>query len=131
MPVAITDITNLQQLTVEVSGPAPANQLIIVAGTARLPFTSSVAQGGGTLRSETFTALVGPTLTSAQFIQAIAMAAPAHMRQMSAGVLVHIAQADADFDDDSGRTQLTINGEILGDIQIGAAAFQVTILAAI
>ncbi|MDT5241308.1 MAG: hypothetical protein QOD97_3506, partial [Mycobacterium sp.] len=103
---------------------------VVVTGTAQLPnFSSTNAQGG--IKKETFTLLAGPTLTSAQFVRATAMASPATFRPTGQSVLVSVAQADADFDDDSGKTQIRIEAEILGDITLVAVAFQAMILAAL
>jgi hypothetical protein len=129
MAVPITAVSNQQELELEVSGPAPANRLFILTGTAQLGTFAPTP--GGQLR-ETFTLLVGPSLTRTQFVRAIASAIPTDLAtQGPSAARWAIPLVDADFDDDSGRTELRIEAELRGDSVMQAISFQVTILAAV
>ena len=81
---------------------------------------------------------VGPELTSQQFVKALVVASPAQTSlgqwgdPPNSNVSWRIGFADADFDDDAGRTEarfeleLTVSG---ASASISEVAFQVTILA--
>ncbi len=69
MPIKITNIENPQQIEAVVNGPDGANRLFIVTGIA--PANVSIFNG---TRTDTFTFLIGPTLTRRQFVRAIATA---------------------------------------------------------
>lgn len=128
MPVPITTVSNPQELEVEVSGPTPANRLFIITGVAVIDFATS----GGAPKKETFTLQVGPDLTKTQFLRATALAAPAEIRPWgSPDWRFVLSSVDADWDDDSGKTELRIEVEIMGNITLRQVSFQATILAAL
>jgi hypothetical protein len=138
MPVAITNIQNQQQLEVEVSGPDPANRLYIVSGIAIAQVYVSAPGGSLASAEETFTVHVGPELTSSQFVTALATASPAAFQYymgdppQSYGVW-SVQNADADYDDEEGKTQLSIEARVEAfgtQLQIQSLAFEATILAA-
>jgi hypothetical protein len=89
-------------------------------------------------QKETFTLHVGPELTSAQFVKALVVASPAQMQfsQFSdppnSNVGWAVGFADADFDDDAGKTQmrfeLTLSAQG-ASAHLGQVAFQATVLA--
>ncbi len=139
MPVAITNITNQQELEVHVSGPGPTNRMFIVSGIGFVNLFAGAEAGSAATAQKTFTALVGPTLTSAQFVKALATAAPSSVRLFTGDpsqsvTTWSVTDVDADFDDESARTQLRIeaNIEVFGmNVNINSFAFQATILAAL
>jgi hypothetical protein len=103
-------ITCEQSLEVGVTGPEPANRMFIIAGARE---TNVAALPSSPHTKETVVALVGPVLTREQFVRAIATASIAsstwglgstHSAVMSAAV----ASVGADFDDESGRTELRV-----------------------
>jgi len=93
-------------------------------------------------KKEIFTVLVGPVLTSKQFVSANATVSVAKtfMSNVAAGSGVNggwrILGADADWDDESGQVELRIEAEVESvsaglTLQIDGFAFHVTILAAV
>jgi hypothetical protein len=139
MPVPITNIQNLQELEIEVSGPDPANRLFIINGIAVAQLFASAAAGSSASQQETFTVHVGPELESGQFVGAVANASPAAFQYFmgdppSAQGVWRVTNVDADFDDDAGKTQLRIEArvEVFGtQASIQSIAFEATILAAL
>jgi hypothetical protein len=85
------------------------------------------------------TRIVGPVLTTAQFVRAVATASPAAIKWFAGGdqntfVAWRVINVDADFDDETGRTKLSIEAEIelsFSRATLETIAFQATILAAI
>jgi hypothetical protein len=138
MPIEITSIQNEQELEIEVSGPDPANRLFIASGIAVAQVYANAPAGSQASQQETFTVHVGPELTSAQFVSAVATASPAAFQYYmgdppQAYGAWRVTNVDADFDDEEGRTQLSIEAEVEvygTQAQIQSIAFEATILTA-
>jgi hypothetical protein len=138
MPTAIRSVANRQTLEVAVTGPGTARRLFIVTGTADIPLAApSRFDGSGSVR-DTFTLLVGPTLVPSQFVKAVATASPSDIQLIlsdtpEANVTFSIDFVDADFDEDSGQTELRIEATTAttAGTQTGLTkvAFQASILA--
>jgi hypothetical protein len=127
-------------MDVLVAGPDDANHLFIINGQ----FDASLAIGSqGTnfaTAKETFIVLVGPRLTTRQFVRAIATASivKTQIANITTGGFAtwNIVDIDADWDDESGQAELKIEAQVncLGSNQsasINGFAFHVTILAAL
>jgi hypothetical protein len=129
MAVGLEGIANEQQLEVGVNGPDGANRMFVIDGTAA--FTLTPGAGNDTI-SDTLRFPVGPTLTPAQFVRAIATAS---LASIANGGLANNAQwavnsVDADLDDQTGRVVVTADlavGDTDGYLQ--RIGFQATILA--
>jgi hypothetical protein len=131
MPIKITNILNLQRIEAVVSGPDGANRLFVITGIIPTNlFTSATIK-------ETFTFLIGPTLTRRQFVRAITMAS-LNSIQFSGGAPTDskwsVESVDADWDDESGQVEVRV--EVLAISQGGLSSagvisigFQATILA--
>jgi hypothetical protein len=138
VPVNITNVQNLQELEAGVSGPDDATRMFVVAGTASVGMGASAGVNQSAQQKETFVLHVGPELTSQQFVKAMVVASPAQMHfgqwgdPPTSSVQWGVGFADADFDDDAGKTQarfemsLTVQGASASITQV---AFQATILA--
>jgi hypothetical protein len=138
MPVNITNVQNLQELEAGVDGPDEATRMFMIAGTAQVSLFASAQVNQSAQQKETFTLHVGPELTSQQFVKALAVASPAQTQfgqfgdPANSSVQWAVGFADADFDDDAGRTQarfelsLSVQG---ASAQISQVAFEATILA--
>jgi hypothetical protein len=131
-------IKNLQQMEVVVAGPDDANRLLIIDGQ----FTCTVTAGSASIEwanvKEIFSVLVGPVFTRKQFLKANATASLAHALTSTTGQAVswQIENVDADWDDESGQVELTIEVNVGAEgqnqvAQILGLAFHVTILAAV
>jgi hypothetical protein len=141
--IPFTEIQNIQQIEIVVAGPEEANRLFIIDGQ----FDSKLLVNGlddnnPVTKKEIFTVLVGPVLTSKQFVSANATAsiAKTFMSKVAAAAGVNggwrILNADADWDDESGQVELRIEAEVESvsvglTLQIDGFAFHVTILAAV
>ncbi len=134
MPIKITNIVNLQQIEAAVSGPDGANRLFIITGI--IPTNLST----NTTIKETFTFLIGPTLTRRQFVRAIATASLNRILLFSgaAGPSIinsnwSVESVDADWDDESGQVEVRV--EVLassggtGSTGVTSIGFHATILA--
>jgi hypothetical protein len=105
--------------------------------TLEIPLTA--AGGTEAEAKETFTLHVGPPLTSAEFVRGIAAASPISVEQKLLGfgsafsARWWVADADADFDDEAGKTQLRIEAGVHSTggfyVALHQLAFQATILA--
>ena len=138
MPVNITNVQNLQELEAGVDGPDEATRMFMIAGTAQVSLNASAQVNQTQQQKETFVLHVGPDLTSQQFVKALVVASPAQTQFGQFGdptnsfVQWGVGFADADFDDDAGRTQarfemsLTVQG---ANANISQVAFEATILA--
>ena len=138
MPVNITNVQNQQELEAGVDGPGEATRMFMVAGTAPVSMGASAQVNQSAQQKETFVLHVGPALTSEQFVKALVVASPAQTNFGQFGdpansfVQWAVGFADADFDDEAGRTQarfemsLNVQG---ASAQISQIAFQATILA--
>jgi hypothetical protein len=140
MTVPITNVTNLQELEAHVSGPGPANRMFVVSGIGAVQLVAGATAGQVAEEQETFTLLVGPTLTSGQFVKALATASPSalvvypYATDPGASGQWRVTNVDADFDDESGRTELRIEAAVRvrgAGVELPGIAFQATILAAL
>jgi hypothetical protein len=138
MPVTITNVQNLQELEVGISGPGDATRMFMIAGTASVSLSASAAVNQSQQQKETFALHVGPELTSEQFVKALVVASPAQTSfgqwgdPASSTVQWAVGFADADFDDDAGKTQARFEMSLYvtgASAQISQIAFQATILA--
>ena len=139
--VPTNQIQNLQQIEAAVAGPDGANRLFTVTGQFDSGFGVSSQGAGFTQQNQTFTVLVGPTLTRQGFFRAIGTASLAKINvtlqsapPSSFGWL--ITGIDADLDDESGQVELRVDVSVTASgqntfVQIVGLAFQVTILAAV
>ena len=133
MPAAPT--VNEQVIEAVVSGPHGANRLYTCTGHALIPMGASPNQ----TKRETWTFLVGPGFPQPQFRRATATAAVAGF-----GVQVEDPTAygwhnltfwsvEADWDDESGRTEMRVEVEISAGpgirMSFGRVAFSATVLA--
>ena len=132
-------IQNLQQIEAVVTSSEGALRLFTVTGQTTNLFFNAFSQGAQTSNNQTFTVLVGPTLTRQQFVRAICTASLAQTSQrvqvvpgeFSCGVV----SSDADWDDESGQVELRVevNASASGNnnsVTLNSFSFQVTILAA-
>lgn len=142
MPISIPteQIKNLQQIEAVVSGPDGANRLYVLTGELDLiPAVVSVSSTGPvTMQAvRTVTTQLGPIFTKKQFIRAIATAALTskgiNLRSIPADPAWSITSIDADWDDESGKVELSV--ELIVTITgannaawIHGLAFHVTIL---
>lgn len=136
MAIRIADIQNVQQLDVLVAGPDDANHLFIIDGQ----FDATLTVGGQASAKEIFRVLLGPKLTNRQFVRAIATASivKSQVANIKTGGFAawNILDADADWDDESGQVELTIEAQVdctgaNQNVAINGFAFHVTILAAL
>ena len=137
------NIANRQTMEVVVSGLDGADRLFIITGIANTSFfvNDNTASGTGITQRQTFTALLEPVLTTGQFRRAIATASLANVflhdndPTLRDTALLRIEEAEADFDDESGKVELRVALEVTSRgvgsrAAILAVAFQVTTLAA-
>jgi hypothetical protein len=133
-------IQNLQQIEAVVAGPDEANRLVIIDGQFDVGFYAASHDNTIVSRKEIFSTLVGPVLTNKQFIRASATASVTKIEidviTTPANSYCYILNVDADWDDESGQTELRIEAQVesagnSNDIQIKGFAFHVTILAAV
>ena len=130
-------------MEVAVAGPEGANRLFTVAGQFD-PQLSVRGSERSVEKKETFTVLIGPTLTRQQFFRAISTASLVKTdvvilsagEPFSQGFGWGIVGTDADWDDESKQVELRIEvfAAVSGrenTVQIGGLAFQVMILAAV
>jgi hypothetical protein len=132
-------IQNLQQLEALVNSSEGGLRLFTVTGQTTNIFFSASSQGSQTNNNQTFTVLLGPTLTRQQFVRAICTASLAQTTQrvqVAPGDLsCGIVSSDADWDDESGQVELRVevNASASGNnnfVVLNSFSFQVTILAA-
>jgi hypothetical protein len=126
-----------QVIEAEVSGPAGANRLYLCTGTAII---NTWTDGS---KTETWTFFVGPTLQVGQFRRAAGSASIAGFAftvpQVAAGMTVahgqHVRSLEADWDDDSGQTEVRVEVEATTQpgttIHLTSLAFSASILAAV
>jgi hypothetical protein len=143
MPVD-AQVEDKQSFEVTIQGPDGANRMIVCTGKLRVFLNAfdNTATGTGIVQKETFTALIDPQLEAGQFKRAIAVASLAGIgyrdndaaQPDSANWLIEEAQAD--FDDESGkvelRVSLNVNPRGIGSsATISHVSFQVTTIAAV
>jgi len=134
-------IQNLQQMEVVVAGPEDANRLVVINGQFDVFLSASGTGAGFATTKEIFTALIGPTFTRKQFVKANATASLAKTQIVTSANVPpaanwNILNVDADWDDESGQVELSIEAQVgAGSAQLRADIlgflFQVTILAAV
>ncbi len=139
MPTIIppAQIQNLQQVEAYVSGPDTANRLLTISGQFDVGISVAGSENFGQ-SSTTFSVLVGPVLTHNQFFKALATGSLAKISYDNGGVVPfmsnwNITAIDAEWDDQSGQVELTIEVSLqafgVGNITaLGGLNFQVTIL---
>lgn len=143
MPIE-AQVTDKQSFEVIIQGPDGANRMIICTG--KLSFNCNAsdnsAAGSGVVRKETFTALIDPQLAPGEFKRAIAVASLVDISYFDSdptqrdGVRWAIEEAQADFDDESGKVELRVsvmlNPQGIGSFaNIFGVSFQVTTIAAV
>jgi hypothetical protein len=131
MAVNLEGIANEQQMEIVVAGPAPANRMYIIDGTAVFTLTP----GPGAQRvNDSLTFPIGPTLQPGQFVRAIATASLASIANQGLAnfALWAADEVDADFEDESGRVIFTAK-LVVGDTDgfLMRIGFQVNVLAAV
>ncbi len=133
-------IQNLQQIEAGVSGPEGANRLFMVTGVTNNIGFSVFVSGGFNSQTQTFTLLVGPSLTRQQFFRAICTASLGQISQHAQVVpgdsTWAIISSDADWDDETGQVELRVEVSVTANgnnnsVTLNSFAFQVTILAAV
>lgn len=138
MPIT-PNIVNPQDMEIIVSGPDGANRLFIFSGMAQFGL-ADYSSSGWPVR-DTLTFLVGPTFTAGQVRKAIAVGAVSGVAGPGPGqagmtgsyqVGVSVDSIDADWDDDSGKVQVTANLAVWGSSEtLQGLGFQATVLAAV
>ena len=137
MPATTTE--NEQVIEAVVSGPAPANRLYTCTGRAVL---AMYAWGGQSTTPETWTFLVGPALPQ-RFIRATASvsvvgygvwANPTDPTMPTGGSAhwLDIQSVEADWDDESGKTELRVEvaiGVSGGNFNLAKIGYTATVLA--
>jgi hypothetical protein len=140
MAIKIAQIQNLQQMDVLVAGPDDANHLFIIDGQFDATLTMTGQGTSFASGKETFSVLLGPKLTNRQFVRAIATASIVKSQigniKTGGSAAWNIIDADADWDDESGRVELRIEAQVdcMGanqNVTINGFAFHITILAAL
>jgi hypothetical protein len=122
------DLINTQQMEVAVNGPDGATHLILCTGIANLSSCSH----------ETFTFLVGPSLSRRQFVGAIASGALSTIQSNDNDSIVadaggelsaNLMAVHAIYDDESGRVK--VSAEVLSSKAMTklAVSYNVSILA--
>ena len=133
MPTANT--TGEHVLEAVIAGPDEANRLFTITGAASV----QIFLPGGQPKTETWTFLVGPTLTRRQFCRAIGTASVSfqnlNVQTAPFSFQVAINSVEADWDDESERVEvrvevfLTANAGV--SMSISQIRYWVTILAQI
>ena len=135
-----TNTSGEQVLEAVVAGPDGANRLFTCVGLANVPIYVS----GGQQKTETWTFLIGPTLTRSQFYRAIGTASVAFQDVIlvpppiglgsSGSFTVNINSVEADWDDESGRVEVRVELSLSANetnINISQLRYWVTIPAQI
>jgi hypothetical protein len=136
MPATTTE--NEQVIEAVVSGPAPANRLYTCTGRAVL---AMYAWSGQSMTPETWTFLVGPALPQ-RFIRATASVSvvgygvyanpPDPNMPSGSWHSLDIQSVEADWDDESGKTELRVEvaiGAGGGSFNLAKMGFTATVLA--
>lgn len=136
MPATTTE--NEQVIEAVVSGPAPANRLYTCTGRAVLAMYAWSGQG---MTPETWTFLVGPALpqrfiraTASVSVVAYAVYANPSDPSMPSGSWhsLDIQSVEADWDDESGKTELRVEvaiGVSGGNFNLAKIGYTATVLA--
>jgi hypothetical protein len=117
-----------------VAGPDEANRLFTITGAANV----AIFVPTGQQKTETWTFLVGPTLTRQQFYRAIGTASVSSQNvsiQTAPGNFrIEISSVEADWDDESQRVEVRVEVVLFagaGNVNIGHLRYWVTVLAQI
>ena len=127
-----TDAIGEQVIEAVVAGPDGANRLFTVIGAANLSIQATRQQR----TIETWTFLVGPTLTRLQFHRAIGTAAVASqtvsVQTPPLEFTVNIHSVEADWDDENQRVKVRVEIGVMSDgatVEITQIRYWVAILA--
>jgi len=130
-----TNTIGEQVLEAVVTGPDGANRLFTCTGIANVQMSLTRTQEQ---RTETWTFLVGPTLTHPKFRRAIGTASVSlqtvEIKGEPAGFTVHVVSVEADWDDESERVEVRVEVLLSSDmigVNINQLRYWVTILAQI
>jgi hypothetical protein len=131
MPIANT--TGEHVLEAVIAGPDEANRLFTITGAA----SAQIFLPGGQPKTETWTFLVGPTLTRRQFFPAIVTASVSfqnlNVQTAPFSFQVAINSVEADWDDESERVEVRVEVFLTASASMNANISQlrywVTILA--
>ena len=131
------NIVNPQTMEIVVSGPDGANRLFIFSGTAQFSF-SGWDRSAGIPVKETLAFLVGNPFSAGQVKRAIVVGGvsgflgPGPNSADFDAVGVSVDSIDADWDDESGRIQVTAGLAVWGQNEfLNGLGFQVTVLATV
>ena len=141
MTIQPVGFENQQQLEVVVNGPDGANRLFICTGTAKanMQVNADAAAASQQVR-DTWTFLVGPTLTRAQFYRAVGTASLSNVRFIKTNPEARIegvwelVSVDADWDDESGQVQVRAEvslAAVQAMLLVSSLSYHVSILAAL
>ena len=122
-------LSNVQVIEIWVTGPDGANRMFVCSGF--FPGQWAGWQPNVQVR-ETFTFHVGPTLGRREFIRACCAVGPTGTSANSNPVApgnASIMSSDADWDDEDGRVQVTVEVQAWGQWGIMGFHYNVTILA--
>lgn len=135
-------VRDKQSMEIGVHGPDGANRMFITTGklSVNLSAADNTATGSGSFRNETFTALIDPPFSTGQFRRAVATASLATISDFDNepaerdGASWSVQEAQADFDDESGKVELRVGLAVNArgknsSASIAEVAFQVTTLA--
>jgi len=126
-----TNAEHQQQIEVVVSGPDGANRLFILTGIAPVFLQAS----NNVPQRDTFTFLVGPTLTRRQFIRATATASIVRFNFFGTGpgsTNGNIDFVETDWDDESGQAEVRVEVVVLANtftVELTGLGYQATVLA--
>jgi hypothetical protein len=127
-----TDAIGEQVIEAVVAGPDGANRLFTVIGAANLSIQATRQQR----TIETWTFLVGPTLTRLQFHRAIGTAAVASqtvsIQTPPREFTVNVHSVEADWDDENQRVKVRVEIGVMSDgatVEITQIRYWVAILA--
>jgi hypothetical protein len=128
-----TNTIGEQVLEAVVTGPDGANRLFTCTGIANVQMSLTRTQEQQT---ETWTFLVGPTLSHTQFYRAIGAASVSHQSVEIQGApssfTVHVVSVEADWDDESERVEVRVElflDSNAASVNIHQLRYWVTILA--
>jgi hypothetical protein len=130
MAIAAT-ISSEQTTQVGVNGPNDVANMHVVTGIANGQLNAFAPSGNFVSQQATFAAHVGPQLTAAQFRKAIASAAFTSLTLSGTGTFTQwaVTDVDADFDDDTGRIELTFDLQVM--VQAGATSSVSAVIASV
>ena len=140
MTIKVDSFENQQQLEVVVNGPDGATRLFICTGTAKAAMQLNAGPEFAQRLADTWTFLVGPTLTRLQFQRAVGTASLANFRvryTAPAGgfdASWELVSVDADWDDESGRVQVRAEVSLVAiqaTVLVSSLGYHVSILAAL